>query len=202
MKRSGFWVIIGLVTLSGLIFALFSNKPHVFRGSVIEPPVPAPDFKLTDNHGNDFILSDHKGKFMLMFFGYTYCPDVCPAALFEMKSIKKGLKENSNNVEFVFITVDPERDSFEQLGRYLNSYDAEFWGLTSDLNTLSQVWKDYGVYRQVQESGNATGYLVDHSARLYLINPQGDLEITYLSDIPVDDIVGDLTYLIKQEKSK
>jgi protein SCO1/2 len=200
MKKYGFWIVISAVMLFGGLYGVFGLKPYVLRGSVIDPPIPAPAFTLTDQNGSNFSLSDHYGKVVIMFFGYTYCPDVCPTALYEMKSIKKRLNSKEENVEFVFITVDPLRDTTDQLKRYLASYDESFWGLTSDENKLNEVWKKYGVFRQIQDEGKVSGYLVDHSARLYVINPKGELLMTYTSDASVDDIVSDIAYLIKQGK--
>ncbi len=199
MGRWGFWALVTGVLVVGLVFGVFLSQPYTIRGSVIDPPIPASDFVLDSSQGGQFQLTDHRGKFVMIFFGYTFCPDVCPATLFEMKQVKQGLKEKADWVEFVFITVDPERDTAEQLGRYLTSFDDSFYGLSASEERLSQVWNDYGVYREIQESNSAIGYLVDHTSRLYLINPDGELMMTYLFDMSVDDIVADLQYLIRKQ---
>ncbi len=199
MGRWAFWALVAGVLLVGLVFGVFLSQPYTIRGSVIDPPIPAADFILDSSQGGEFRLSDHQGKFVMIFFGYTTCPDVCPTTLFEMKQVKKGLKENNDAVEFVFITVDPERDSVEQLGRYLQSFDDSFYGLTASEERLSKVWDDYGVYREIQETDSAVGYLVDHTSRLYLVDPNGKLMMTYLFDMSVDDIVADLQHLIRNQ---
>lgn len=199
MKKLGFWWLVIAVALTGLIFGVVFSKPYTLKGSVIDPPVPAPLFSLESSQGDNYNLLDHQGKFVMLFFGYTYCPDVCPTTLYEMKEIKKRLQENSSKLEFVFITVDPNRDTKEQLSRYLLSFDNSFYGLTADENILNKVWQDYGVYREIQQTGSSSNYLVDHSARLYLIDPQGQLILTYLTDMPLDDLVADMQYLFKQE---
>jgi protein SCO1/2 len=199
LKKFGFWWLIIAVALFGLVFGVFLTKPYTPKGSVIDPAVPAPSFSLQSSQGNNFNLEEHQGKYVLLFFGYTYCPDVCPTTLYEMKEIKNRLKEKSDHIEFVFITVDPARDTKDQLSRYLSSFDDSFYGLTGDESTLSKVWRDYGVFREIQSTENSSNYLVDHSARLYLIDSQSQLISTYLIDMPLDDLVGDMQYFINQE---
>ena len=201
MKNSYFWWLIVAIALIGIVFGVIFVKPHVFSGSVIDPAIPAPDFTLPSSQGGEYQLSDRTGKFVLIFFGYTHCPDVCPTTLYEMKEIKARLKEYANNVEFVFITVDPDRDTQEQLTSYLSSFDESFFGLSGSQEQLEGVWKDYGVYREIQEVDNSLGYLVNHTSRLYLINSQNELMITYLYEATVDEITSDLKYLIKKGSS-
>ncbi len=120
-----------------------------------------------------FRLSDQKGQIVLLFFGYTHCPDVCPVTLSHFKQIKADLGDQADQVRFVFITVDPERDTADQLSQYLPNFDPDITGLTGSRQSLESVWKSYGVYQAKQEVGSAAGYLVDHTARTYLIDQQG-----------------------------
>lgn len=201
MKNKNFWLLILLIVAIALIFGFVIERPYTFRGSVIDPAVKAPDFTLISNQGDEYNLKSRKGQFKLIFFGYTYCPDVCPATLFEMKEIKNRLGDKAENIDFVFITVDPDRDTQEQLSKYLESFDNSFFGLTGDERELETVWKDYGVYREIQPQTNSSRYLVDHTSRLYLVNSNNELSITYLFETPLEDIVSDLNYLIKQGNS-
>ena len=198
MKNSGFWFLLVMIAVVGIVFGFVIKRPYTFRGSVIDPAVPAPEFSLLSSQGGEYRLGSRTGKFILIFFGYTHCPDVCPTTLYEMKEIKARLKDKAENIEFVFITVDPERDTQEQLTRYLASFDGSFFGLTGTNEQLEMVWKDYGVYREIQETDNSLGYLVDHTSRLYLINSQGELMMTYLYETTLDEIVSDLNHLIKK----
>jgi protein SCO1/2 len=199
MKNSFFWFLIFAIAIVAVIFGFIIEKPHTFRGSVIDPAVKAPNFNLESSQGGEYNLQNRTGKFVLIFFGYTFCPDVCPTTLFEMKEIKARLKDKAEKIDFVFITVDPERDTQDQLSRYLDSFDQSFYGLTGSVEQLEAVWKEYGVYREIQETDSPIGYLVDHTTRQYLVNAQGELEITYLYETPIDDIVADLNYLIKKD---
>ncbi len=198
MKNSGFWFLLVVIAAVGIVFGFVVERPYTYRGSLIDPAVPAPEFSLLSSQGGDYRLDSRTGKFILIFFGYTHCPDVCPTTLYEMKEIKARLKDKAENIEFVFITVDPERDTQDQLKRYLSSFDESFFGLTGSTGQLEMVWKDYGVYREIQETDNSLGYLVDHTSRLYLINSQGELMMTYLYETTLDEIVSDLNYLIKK----
>lgn len=189
--------IIGLLVIVGIGYSIFLIQPHTLTGSVIDPPQPAPDFQLQSSQGGTFDLEAQKGKVMLVFFGYTYCPDVCPTTLYEFKQIEQRLGDQAANVEFVFITVDPQRDTQDQLKRYLAGFSNAFYGLTADEESLIPVWKDYGVFREIQDSSSASGYLVNHSSRTYLIDQNGYLRSTYLFDSPINDYVADLKFLLK-----
>lgn len=190
-------MVIGLaLTLAGGWYFLDQN--YRYQGAVIEPPAQAADFSLTDQNGDLFRLSDQQGKIVLVFFGYTNCPDVCPITLSEYKKIKAMLGEKADRVRFVYITVDPERDTVERMNTYLQNFDPTFVGLTSDRATLEPVWKAYGVYQQKQDTGSAAGYLVDHSTRTYLIDSQGRWRINYPYGMEPVKIVQDLQHLLKE----
>jgi len=192
----GIGVLVGLVAIVG--FQFFA-QPYEFQGSLIEPPIPAEDFKLTDQYGDTFQLSDHIGEVVLIFFGYTNCPDVCPVTLSEFKRVKTKLGEKSEQVQFVYITVDPERDTVERIGAHLENFDPSFVGLTGDTADLDPVWKAYGVYAAKVDSGSAAGYLVDHTARVYAIDINGNLRLTYPFEIGSDALAADVQYLVDEE---
>ncbi len=200
---AGVGLLLGLVLVAGLTL----NRPYTFRGSVIDPAVPAADFTLTDAQGGDFTLRDQKGALVLVFFGYTTCPDVCPATLGEMREIRRRLQADSRlaqqaeSIRYVFITVDPQRDTPERMGSYVSTFDPTFIGLTGSEEELEPVWKSYGVYRAINETTSAAGYLVDHTARVYLIDQAGNLRLTYAFGTPIDDMLQDVRYLLKQAGS-
>lgn len=199
MSNKGFWTLIIFLVLVGIIFGVVFAKPYTVRGTLFDPPVKAENFELVSSQGGMYRLSEHNEKFVMIFFGYTSCPDVCPTTLFALKQVKERLGELANNIEFVFITVDPARDTQSQMSAYLKSFDQSFFGLTGTEKELSKVWEDYFVYRAIQDTGSAAGYLVDHTARLYLVSPNGDLIVNYLSDVPVDDLVSDLVYFFEND---
>jgi protein SCO1 len=188
----GLGLVLGLAAV--MIFAL--TRPYHFRGSLIDPPFPAPDFTLPSQKG-DFTLSSQRGSLVLIFFGYTNCPDVCPATLSEMKEISQRLGKDAGRVKFVFITVDPGRDSVERTGQYVSNFSPDFYGLSGSEAQLDPVWKAYGVYRSLGDTSQSN-YPVEHSAQQYLIDSSGNLRLTYSFGTPVDDILSDARYLIKQ----
>src|SRR5690606_13539245 len=115
MKNTSFWSLIILILVVAVFFGFIYEKPYTYRGSLIDPAVEAPDFILTSSQGGEYHLKSRSGNYILIFFGYTFCPDVCPATLFEMKQIKQKLNDKADNIDFVFVTVDPDRDTQEQL---------------------------------------------------------------------------------------
>lgn len=168
-----------------------------FHGGTLNPPRPAPDFVLIDQHGEPFRLRDQKGKAVVLFFGYTTCPDVCPGTLAHYRRVKEMLGEDADRVEFVFITVDPERDTTERLAEYVAIFDPEFIGLTGDRADLERVWADYGVYAErVDEPDSPVGYWMNHTSLSYVIDPKGDLRLAHLFGTPVEAVVEDLRRLL------
>lgn len=195
------WFWLGLCILIGVLAmeAMLRTQHYTLRGSVIEPVRLAPDIVLHDANNQIFQLEQQRGKILLIFFGYTSCPDVCPATLFEMKQLKARLGEVAQKVTFVFITVDPERDSPERLKQYLSGFDSTFIGLTGSMRELTEVWQSYGVVREVTEDGTTRGYLVSHSSRIYLVDTEGFLRLTYAFGTPLDDMLLDVRYLLNEK---
>lgn len=192
----GLGVVIGLLVM--FVVWQVTAQNYTYQGSLIDPPVEAAEFELTDHNGDLFRLSDQRGKVVLIFFGYTHCPDVCPVTLSEFRQIKSKLGDQSEKVEYVFITVDPERDTWESLGAYLENFDPTFIGLSGTREELQQVWQDYGVYQAKQESGSSAGYLVDHTARVYAIDINGNWRLTYPFGMEPEKIYQDVRHLIKE----
>ncbi|NLG99267.1 MAG: SCO family protein [Chloroflexi bacterium] len=203
MRRYLFWLLLG--TVSGLLITsavILLNRPYTPRGSLIDPPVPAEPFTLTDGRGETFNLSEQRGSLVVIFFGFTACPDVCPASLSDMKRVHDRLAKEPGMVErvkFVFITVDPDRDTPEKTGKYVSAFSPDFIGLSGSEEELEPVWKSFGVYRELhKDSPDDTVYTVDHSAWMYLIDQDGNLRLTYTFGTPVDHLLSDIRYLLKQ----
>ena len=177
---------------------LLTNRPYHYQGSLIEPPIKAGAVELEDQNGETFRLSDQSGKMNLIFFGYTNCPDICPSTLADFQKIYTGLKDKTDQVNFIFITVDPERDTPQRLKDYVGFFNQDFMALTSDRQILERIWKTYGVYQQKQDPGSASGYLVDHSTRIYLVDSMGDLVMTYPFGFGSEKITEDILYMLDQ----
>ncbi len=190
----------GLLALLLLVIAVTQllAQPYTFRGSLIDPPMPSTDFVLEDQHGADFRLSAQQGKVVVMAFGYTSCPDVCPTTLADFKRVQMLLGDQAEQVQFVFITVDPERDTPERLDQYMTAFDPTFRGLHGDMRALEHVWESYGVYHEKQEVGSAAGYLVDHTSRIYVVDAQGNLRLTFPFGATTEDMAQDIRHLAEE----
>lgn len=190
MERKILWV--GIIVLAGfLILAGVTtlNKQKEFFGVEISPAPSAPEFaSLMDQSGQDVKLKDYQDKIVLLFFGYTSCPDICPATMGKLKQVVKDLGENRDEVVVIMVTTDPERDTQEKLGNYLGNFDPHFLGLTGSISDLGETWKDYGV--TVLDDGAI------HSNRVYVIDHAGTLRLTFPNEMAVGEIVSDLKLLI------
>jgi protein SCO1/2 len=195
----GTGIVIGLALVLTAGWVLLTGN-YQYNGVVIDPPATAVDFTLTDQHGQPYTLSEQRGKMVLIFFGYTNCPDVCPITLSEFKRVKAVLGEQADRVEFVYITVDPERDTVERIAQYLPNFDPEFVGLSGSVAEMEPVWQAYGVYREKQDTGSAAGYLVDHSTRTYLIDAGGNWRINFPYGMEPEKIGADLLHLLKEDQ--
>jgi protein SCO1/2 len=198
MQNKVILAVVGALVVMLLVWAAAFARPYALHGSEIVPPMPAPPVQLTRADRSTFDLADLQGRIALIFFGYTSCPDICPTTLADMKRIKAGLGAQAETVDFVFISVDPQRDTPERIQNYISGFDPAFIGLSGSEEQLTPVWKGYGVYRQVQEGASALGYLVDHSTRSYLIDVSGNLRLTYAYGTPVEDVVRDIRFLLKE----
>ena len=198
MRNAKVLLVVGIAIGLTLAVAgtMFFARPYTFHGSVIDPAVAAADFTLTDQNGQPFRLSDQKGKVALIFFGYTNCPDVCPTTLTQFKKIRAQLGKSADRVEFVLITVDPQRDTPDRLRDYLAGFDPTFIGLTGSLPDLQAAYHEYGVYQAIPTP--EPDYTVDHTTRIYAVDPRGNLRVTYTIDTAVEDVARDVQQLIKE----
>lgn len=169
---------------------------YAFQGGEIPPPNPAPALVLTDQHGQPFDLADQRGKAVLLFFGYTNCPDICPTTLSDFLAIEDALGDRADNVAFVLVTVDPARDTLERLAQYLDFFDPGFIGLTGNDEQIAQAKQGYGVYSQFQESTSSLGYLVDHTSALFVIDPDGNYRLVYPYGTDPAIVTEDVSHLL------
>jgi protein SCO1/2 len=170
-----------------------------FKGGALDPPRPAPDFTLRAPDGSAFRLRAHRGKVVLLSFGYTFCPDVCPMTLSELARVRADLGEAGKQVRVAFITVDPERDTPKRLGEYTRYFDATFVGLTGTAEQLAGVQEAYGVTAEKRSvSGTTAAYLIDHSAFIYVIDAEGRLRLMFPFGTPIEDMVHDIQLLLRR----
>ena len=193
--------LIGIGIAIGLFFVLaawiMAERNYQYQGALIEPPVPAADFTLADQNGESFQLSSQAKNIVLIFFGYTHCPDVCPVTLSEFRQIKEQLGSQAENVKFVFVTVDPERDTAEQIKTYLNNFIPEISGLSGSRSELELVWRNFGVYQEKGAKDSQGDYLVDHTSRIYLVDQAGNWRLTYTFGTEASKIAADIRHLLR-----
>ncbi len=175
-----FWLVI----TSLLLFLIAGcEKKEKFHGTLYDKP--AGEFCLTgwqDGKEREVCLSDFRGKVVMIFFGYTHCPDVCPAALQVLaKTLELLPEKDRRKVQVLFITVDPERDDPRITQKYAEYFHPSFIGLTGTPEEIKKVAKDYMVYYGKVEGQSEGGYLVDHTALIYLIDQKGNLKLMYPS---------------------
>jgi protein SCO1/2 len=156
----------------------------------------ARDFALTDHNGNKKTLADFRGKVVLMFFGYTQCPDVCPTTMADMAQVKAKLGDSGDKVQVLFVTVDPERDTQQLLAQYVPGFDRSFLGLYGSADDIARTAKEFKVIYQKVPGKTPTSYSIDHTAGSYVFDPQGRLRLFVKHSQSIDSIAADLKRLM------
>ncbi|MEO7217746.1 MAG: SCO family protein [Gemmatimonadaceae bacterium] len=177
--------------------ALSGCKPVSFHGTTYEPPETAPVVNLKTATGADFSLANEKGSVVLLFFGYTHCPDICPTTLSDWARVKAALGRDASRVRFVFISVDPARDDPATLKSYVSRFDPDFIGATADTATLARIEKSFHVESSREESKSASGYDVTHPSQTFVVDRNGDLRILYSFGMATNDVVSDIRQLLR-----
>ena len=154
-------------------------------------------FTLTDHNGKLRHLSDFKGKVVLVFFGYTQCPDVCPTSMSEMAQVMQALGKDADRLQVLFITLDPERDTQALLQAYVPNFDARFLGMYSDAATIAKTAKDFKVFYQKVPGKTPGSYSIDHTYGSYVFDTQGQIRLFVRHGQGVPNLLADLRMLLK-----
>ena len=155
-----------------------SQSPKVpFANTDITGLDYAKGFALTDHNGKPRTLADFKGKVVVVFFGYTQCPDVCPTTLSELAGIKKALGSEAERLQVIFITLDPQRDTPELMAGFVPAFDSSFLGLWGEQAVIDKVAKDFKVFAQKVPSKDSKSYTIDHTAGSYVFDDQGRIRL-------------------------
>lgn len=173
-----------------------SNEESTLFGTDIAGADFATGFKLTDHHGEVRQLSDYQGKVVALFFGFTHCPDICPTTMADLAAAMKLMGGNSGEVQVLFVTVDPERDTPEVLAQFVPSFDSRFIGLTGTVEEIDQVAKAFKIFYARQQEPGQTGYSFDHSAGVYVYDKQGKIRIYLKYGQKPVEIAHDLSRLL------
>lgn len=191
--------IIALLVSAVVAFAWgrFGNEPVTYHGTFLEPAGPQADFTLIGPDEQQVHLSDYRDKIVVMYFGYTNCPDFCPGTLSKLARVREKLGDRANDVQVMMISVDPERDTPERLKTYMTQFDESFIGLTGDEETLTQVAADFGIFYQIaEEEDTASGYLVDHTTTVVVLDREGRQRLFWNWDLTVEEIFSDLENML------
>jgi protein SCO1/2 len=180
------------------IFSACSEQKPAFTAIDVTGADYAKNFELTDHNGQVRHLTDFKGKVVVMFFGYTQCPDVCPTSMAELAEVKKSLGADGDKLQGIFVSVDPERDKPEMLKGYMANFDPTFLAMTTTPDKLVVLAKDYKVYYKKVEGKTPTSYTMDHSAGSYVYDTKGQLRLFTRYGSGAAALAADIKLLIKE----
>jgi protein SCO1/2 len=183
-------VLLGLTGCDRL-----ASKP-TFKNTDITGLDYGKDFALPDHNGKLRTLADFKGKAVLVFFGYTQCPDVCPTTMAEMAGVMKELGPDADKLQVLFVTVDPERDTPELLSKYVPAFDPRFIGLSGDKAATEKTAKEFKIFYQKVPGKTAGSYTMDHTAGSYVFDPQGRIRLFVRHGQGTAPIVHDIKLLL------
>jgi protein SCO1/2 len=187
-----FGLAAGLAVLGLMWQVLFT---HTFSGTQMQSPQLAYDFSLSAPENKIVHLSDMRGKVVLLYFGYISCPDECPATTAILERVLDQMSSQAERVQVILVTVDPERDTPENLRAYLNTFGGRILGLSGDLKSISETASKYGVFFQKKAVGDQP-YTVEHTLLLELIDPEGFARVVYTNPTAPEGIVSDLKYIL------
>ncbi len=173
---------------------------RLFQPASATTPGPGGDFTLTDHNGGSWSLQEARGKVVLLIFGYTSCPDVCPTSLLTLQKIMRRLGKRAAEVQPLFVSVDPERDTPEILKRYVAYFDPSIIALTGPRDILDNITRRYRTSYRYTGSTDSSGYLVDHSSSLYVIDASGQLVSIVPYGTPDDIIFNSILKLLPPQK--
>jgi protein SCO1/2 len=186
-----------LLLLVALLVVLTGCAPYQYHGMLIDSPTTAPDVTLPSSTGQPVSLSDFRDKLVLLYFGYTFCPDVCPTTLTAVNKALEAMGDKADDVQVVMVSVDPERDTPEVLANYLSNFNPNFIGLSGTPDEIASAATPFGVFYEKHEGSAATGYLVDHTASVMVLDREGRLRLVIPFETPPEDIAADLKQLLK-----
>ncbi|MDP1733901.1 MAG: SCO family protein [Sulfuritalea sp.] len=175
------------------------SEPKRFVSTDISMVDWGKDFSLTDHHGKPRQLGDFKGKAVVLFFGYTQCPDVCPTTLSTLRDAMKLLGEDAKRVQVLFVTVDPARDTPALLAQYVPAFDPAFLGLYGDEKTIVALAKDFKVFYAKQPGSTPGSYSIDHSTGSYAFDPKGKLRLLLRHGETPANVAADLKLLLSEK---
>lgn len=192
-------LIASLVLLLGLTFIAFQQlaATPAYAGVLVEPAEPAPSFALQSDQG-PVTLEDLHGKTVLLYFGYTYCPDVCPTTLSTLKKVYANAGDLAEDLQVVFITVDPQRDTPARMGEYARFFEPAFLGLSGNMEDTFAITDAYQIHFHYNDAESDTNYTVDHTSVVIVIDPQGNKRLVWQHGTTPEEMLADLDKLARE----
>jgi protein SCO1/2 len=188
--------LVACLFLVVAVAACTPRKPD-FQGTDVTGVDWGRDFHLIDHHGHPRSLADFRGKVVVLFFGYTHCPDVCPTTLGELAEVMKRLGPDADKVQVLFVTLDPARDTPALLAQYVPAFHPSFLGLYGDEAATRKAAADFKVFYQKQPGRDADSYTLDHGANSFVFDPQGRLRLVFGYASGVEPLVHDIRLLLE-----
>ena len=184
-----------------LAAALVACSPDAakFRGTDVTGADFGKTLALTGHDGKPRVLEDFRGKLVVLFFGYTHCPDICPTTLADTAAALKTHGPDAARVQVLFVTLDPERDTPELLAKYVPYFNPDFLGLSGDAAATERAAKEFKIFYEKRPGASPGAYTVDHSAQSYVLDGQGRLRLFVKQDRIAQDLAGDLRMLLKEK---
>lgn len=196
------WGVLSVVLALALVtcddHAGSPSRPPRFVSSDITGVRWGRDFHLIDHTGKPRSLADFRGKVVMLFFGYTHCPDQCPTTMADMAGVRGKLGGNGRRVQGLFVTVDPRRDTPQVLAQYVSAFDPSFLGLYGDENTTSALASEFKVVYRAQKADEHGNYSVDHSSVIYVFDPAGHLRLLMSPGTSIDAMAADVGRLLQE----
>ena len=196
MSRGAAWLLACLVLVPVLVWQL--SREH-------RPMQPLPvlhtlggDFTLDSTEGGRLSLSDLQGQVVLLNFGFTGCPDVCPTALARIRDVLGYFEEDRERLRSVFVTLDPEVDTVDRIGPYVRFFDPDFIGLTGSMAEIAAATEPFKVFYQREKLASASGYTINHSSHIYLIDSAGRVRATFAEGVPIGTIASSTRQLLAE----
>ena len=191
---------VAAAAVFAVLAAACSPQAPKFRSTDITGADFGHELALTDHTGKPRTLADFRGKAVVLFFGFTHCPDVCPTTLADAAGVMKSLGKDAERVQVLMVTVDAERDTPEVLSKYVPAFDPRFLGLYGDAAATQRAAKEFKIFYEKRASSTPSSYTVDHSAQSYVIDPQGRLRLFVRQERIAQDLADDLRALLKESR--
>lgn len=194
-------IAVGALWVSAIgFFSACTPKGPKFQGVDLTGAEYARDLPLTDQYGKPRSLKDFAGKVVVVFFGYTQCPDVCPTSMSELAEVKRSLGAEGDRLQGIFVTVDPERDTPDMLKAYMANFDPSFIALRGTPEQLAAVAKDFKIYYKRVDGQTPTSYTMDHSAGSYVYDTKGRLRVYHRYGSGAQSLTADVRALLDEAR--